>query len=47
MCLCVMNKTRIDLHIDHKVEKKFREKFVRKKGDLSKKIEELMIKSLK
>lgn len=40
-------KTRLDIHIDSKIERRFRIKFVRKKGDISKKIEELMKESLK
>jgi len=39
-------KTRLDLRIDSKIEQRFRKKFIRKKGDLSKKIEELMRESL-
>ncbi len=46
MCLSVM-KVRLDIHIDEKINCKFRKKFVRKKGDLSKKIEELMLRELK
>jgi len=41
MCLSNM-KQRIDITIDGKILDKFREKFVRKKGDLSNKIEELI-----
>ena len=40
-------KTRLDIRIDSKIEERFRKKFVRKKGDISKKIEELMRVSLK
>ena len=39
-------KTRLDLRIDSKIEQRFRKKFIRKKGDLSNKIEELMRESL-
>lgn len=46
MCSCVM-KIRLHIFINSKVNDKFRKKFIRKKGDLSKKIEELMIKELK
>ena len=37
---------RIHIIIDNKVDNKFRNRFVRKKGDYSKKIQELMEKSL-
>ncbi len=40
-------KTRLDILIDSKIEGRFRKKFVKKKGDISKKIEELMTESLK
>ena len=46
MCLCVM-KIRLDIRVDAKVEEKFRKRFVRKKGDISKKIEELMLRAIK
>ncbi|KKN39990.1 hypothetical protein LCGC14_0737610 [marine sediment metagenome] len=40
-------KVRLQIFIDKKVNLRFRKKFVRKKGDLSKFIEELMVKKLK
>ena len=46
MCLCVM-KIRLDISVDAKVEEKLRKRFVRKKGDISKKIEELMLRAIK
>lgn len=38
-----MNKERIQITIDEEVIKEFRERFVRRKGDLSNKIQNLMI----
>jgi hypothetical protein len=40
-------EVRIHIVIDSKVDDKFREKFIRKKGDYSKKIQELMEKEIK
>ena len=38
---------RIHIILDGKIEEKFRKKFVRKKGDLSKQIEKLILEKLK
>ena len=46
MCIYIM-KVRIDFKIDKEVIDNFREKFVRKRGDLSNKIEELIRRELK
>ncbi len=40
-------KTRLQIIIDSKVQERFRKKFVKKKGDISKKIEELMGRAIK
>ena len=48
MCIFIMVKTkiRIDITIEETLLNKFREKYVRKKGDLSNKIEELIKNAL-
>ncbi len=40
-------EVRIHIVVDEEVDKKFRDKFIRRKGDYSKKINELMEASLK
>lgn len=39
-------KIKINLTINKKINDEYREKFIRKKGDLSKQIEEMMIKKI-
>jgi hypothetical protein len=42
-----MKKTRIDITIENDILLKFRKKFVLKKGDLSKVIQELIVNKIK
>lgn len=46
MCIYFM-KIRLDITIDDKIADNFRLMFVKKKGDLSKKIEDMMIQEVK